>query len=81
MWQEVAGLCGFWDGSYENGKCGSDIILMAFSEPQGWSTFYKKRGPVPGHNSLDAEMGGCGMLIDSIQQWIESAPAKSGRFE
>ena len=29
----------------------------------------QKCGPVSGHNSLDAEVGGCGMLIDSIHQW------------
>ena len=33
-WQEVTGACGFWDGSYDNGKCGGGIVLMAFSEQQ-----------------------------------------------
>ena len=40
-------------------------------EPHGWFPFYKKCGPVPGKSSLDAEMGGCGMLIDTLQQWME----------
>ena len=30
-WQEVTGVCGFWDGSHDNGKCGRSIVLMAFS--------------------------------------------------
>ena len=70
-WQEVTGVCGFWNGSYDNGKCGGGIVLMAFSESHGWSTFYKKCGPVPGNSSLDAEIAGCGMLIDNLNQWME----------
>ena len=58
-WPEVAGLCGFWDGSCDNGYCGSGILIMAYSDLQGWSTFYEKCGLVPGKKSLDAEMGGC----------------------
>ena len=30
-WHEVLGICGFWDGSFDNGKCGGGIVLMAFS--------------------------------------------------
>ena len=44
---------------------------MAFSDPHGWFPFHKKCGPVPGKSSLKAEMGGCGMLIDNSQQWME----------
>ena len=58
-WPEVAGVCGFWDGSCDNGYCGSGIVIMAYSDLQGWSTFYEKCGLVPGKKSLDAEMGGC----------------------
>ena len=38
---EEAGVCGFWDGSYDKGKCGGGIVRMAFSKPHGWFTFYK----------------------------------------
>ena len=41
---------------------------MAFSELHG--CFYKKCAPAPGNSSMDAEMGGCGMLIDNLQQWM-----------
>ena len=75
-WQEVTGVCGFWDGSNDNGKCGGGIVLMAFSEPHGWFTFYKQCGPAPGNSSLDAEMGGCGMLIDNVHQWMEKCARK-----
>ena len=68
---EVTGLCRFWDGSCDNGNCVSGIVIMAFSDQHGCSTFYKKCGPVPGNNSLDAEMGGCGMLVDNSRQWID----------
>ena len=29
----------------------------------------KRCGPVPGTNSLDAERGGCAMLIESLKTW------------
>ena len=28
LWSEVIGLCGFWDGSCDNGKCGAGIMIM-----------------------------------------------------
>ena len=31
----------------------------------------KKCSLALGNSSLDAEMGGCGMLIDNFQQWME----------
>ena len=70
-WPEVTGLCGFWAGSCDNGNCDRGIVIMAYSDLHGWLTFYKKCGPVPLNNSLDAEMGGCGMLTDHLRQWID----------
>ena len=70
-WSEVTGLCGFRVGSNDNGNCGRGTVIMAYSDLQGWFTFYKKCGPVPGNNSLDAEMGGCGTLMDNLRQWID----------
>ena len=46
-WPEVSGLCGFWDRSCHKGNCGSGVVIMAYSNLHGWSTFYKKCGPVP----------------------------------
>ena len=66
-WRDVLGICGFWDGCFDIGKCGRCIFLMVFSELHGWFPFNKKCGPVPGNSSMDAEMGGCGMLIDILQ--------------
>ena len=71
-WPEATGLCGFWHGSCDNGNCGSGIVIMACSDLHGWSTFYKKCGPVPGVDSLDAELGGCGMLMDNLCHWIDN---------
>ena len=78
VWQEVTGECGFWDGSHDNGKCGGGIVLMAFSEPHGWFTFYKKvwplyQGKVPW--MLKWVDAGC-LLTIYINGW-KSAPAKS----
>ena len=59
-WAEVTGLCGFWDGSCDNGNCGAGILIKACSDLQGWIPVYKKCGPALGHNSLDAELGADG---------------------
>ena len=47
---------------------GCGIVIMAYSDPHGWFTFCS---PVPGNNSLVAEMGGCGVLMDNLRQWID----------
>ena len=69
-WEEVTGFSGFWDGSFDNGRCGRAIVFMAFSELHGC-------GLVPRNCSMDAKMGGCGMLVDNLQQWVR--PLKAGR--
>ena len=74
VWSEVTGLCGFWDGSCENGKCGAGIMIQAFTDALGWAPIHKKCGPVQGQNSLDAELGGCGMLMENLRQWIDKSP-------
>ena len=70
-WHEVLGICGIWDGTFDNGKCGGCIVLMAFLEPHGCFPFFKRCGSVLGNSSMDAEMGGSGMLIDNLRQWLE----------
>ena len=67
-WQEVAVVCRFWDGSYDNGKCGGSIVLMAFSEPHG--ALYQ--GIVPW--MLKWVDAGC-LLTIYINVW-KSAPLK-----
>ena len=59
VWSEVIGLCGFWDGSCDNGKCVASTMIMACSEVLGRFPIYKKCGPVVGQNFLGAELGGC----------------------
>ena len=70
-WHEVLSICGLWDGSFDNGKCRSGIVLMTFSVLQRWYPFYKRCGPVPGNSSMDAEMGGCAHA-ESVQQLNQS---------
>ena len=44
---------------------------MAFSVLHGLFPLYKKCGPVPTNSFMDVEMGGCGMLSDNVQKWME----------
>ena len=39
-------------------------MIQAFTESLGWVTFYNKCGQVIGQNSLDAELGVRGMLLE-----------------
>ena len=70
---EVTGLCGFWDGSCDNGKCGAGIVIQAFVESLCWVPIYKKCGPVTGQNTLDAKLEGCGMLTENLRPWIDKS--------
>ena len=71
IWSEVAGLCGFWDGSCERCVCGAGRMIKVFTQALGWVTIHEKFGPVPGRNSLDAEPSGCAMLMNNLCQWID----------
>ena len=67
---EVTGICGFWDGSCNNNMRGAGIAFLLYTRDTGWITWHKKCELVPGTNSLDAERGGCAMLIESLQEWL-----------
>ena len=43
----------------------------------GWVMRYKKNGPVEGSNSLDAELGGCATLIESLKIWLRKCGKSS----
>ena len=73
-WSGVTSQCGFWDGSCESGTCGDGVMIQAFTKTLGWAPVLKKKnGPVLGRNSLDAEVGGCGMLMEILSQWIDKS--------
>ena len=63
--QEVTGVCGFSDGSFDNGKCGRSHCPHGLLGIARMVYFPQKCGPVPGNSSFDAEMGGWGMVIDN----------------
>ena len=69
-WSEVKGICGFWDGSCNDNICGAGVIVLLFSPKTGWITIQKKCRPAPGTYSLDAEFGGCAMLIENLNFWL-----------
>ena len=62
----VTGLCGFgWAGDVTTAVAG--VVLG----PTRLVYFSHQCGPVPRSSSLDAEMGGCGMLMNNLRQWID----------
>ena len=65
VWSEVTGLCGFWDGSCENGQ--------ELTKTLGRTPINTKCGRVRCRPSLDAELGGCGMLMENLSQWIDTS--------
>ena len=77
-WSDVTGLCGFWDGSCDYGNCGCGIVIMAHSDLHDWSAFNKKCWPVPGVTSVDAELGGCGMLVENLCRWVDKCARQKG---
>ena len=48
-------------------------MVQACTETLGWVLVCKKCGPVTGQNFLDAEMGGCGILLETLRPWIEKS--------
>ena len=71
VWSEVTGLCSLWGGGCERGACGAGTLIQVFTQTLKWATVYKKCGPVPGQNSLDAGKGGCAVLMSNGSQWID----------
>ena len=41
VWSEVTILCGFLDGSFENGTCGAGIMIQIFTKPLGGTSITK----------------------------------------
>ena len=72
-WSEFTGLCGFAGGSCGNGKWEASIMIKAFTKTLGWVPIYKKCGLVTGQSSLDADLGGCGMLKTCVPGWTRVA--------
>ena len=54
-------------------RVGAGITIRVFTHSLGWDFFFKKKktGPVLGRNSLDAELGGYGMLLENVSQCID----------
>ena len=61
VWSEVTRLCRFWDGS-----CDRPL-------PKHLGSCLQKMWTVTGQNSLDAELGGCGMLLENLRPWIDKS--------
>ena len=48
-------------------------VIHAFTKTLGWVPICKKCWAVTGQNSLDAELGGCGMQLENLRPWIDNS--------
>ena len=48
-------------------------MIQVFIKTLGWATVQQQCGRDLGLNSLDAEQGGCGMLMENWSQWIDKS--------
>ena len=55
----------FWMAVAILGQCGTGVMIQAFIVSLGWVPIHKKCGPVI-QNSLDAKLGGCGVLMNDF---------------
>ena len=46
-------------------------MLQVFTKTLGWAAVQKECGPVLGRNSRDAELGGCGRLMENLCRGID----------
>ena len=72
-WSEVTGLCGFRGWQLRKRK------VLGWHDPglrrNTWlgPNLQKKCGLVTGRNSLDAELGSCGMLMENSRPWLDKS--------
>ena len=64
-------------GGCNDRVCGAGITISIFIQGLASVVRYKKCGPVEGSNSLDAELGGCAMLIESLKIWLRKVVLSS----
>ena len=76
-WTKVTRICGFWHGSCNDNVCGAGITISFSIQVLGWVTRYKKCGSVEVSNSLDARLGVCAMLIESLKIWMQKCGKSS----
>ena len=71
VWQDVRGMCGFWEGSCRAIGSGERMWEKMFSRALGWHTVNNKCEHVPKKNALDVEISGCEILIECMGEWID----------
>ena len=69
-WQDVLEICGFWDYRCRATGCGAGMLAKLFTRALSWHTVNKQCAPVPKANALDAEIGGCEMLMECVGRWV-----------
>ena len=65
---EVAGLCGFLDGSGERGVYGAGMLINFFHAGSGMGQDTRR---VRTCVRLDADIKGCAMLMSNLNQWVD----------
>ena len=52
--------------TFSGEQFGAGIMIQVFNKTLGWVPIHRKCGLVRGRSSLDAELGGCGMLMEIL---------------
>ena len=73
-WSEVTGLCVFWDGSCDEGKCGAGLVSQPSTKTLGWVHVHKKK-MWAGNAS---EFPGCRIwrlwhVVEKFASWIDKS--------
>ena len=68
---QMTRICGFRNGSFRNNVYGTGMWNNIFTPTLGWYTLHKRCERVLDGNSLEAEISGCWMLIESMKKWVD----------
>ena len=54
------------------GVCGAGMLIEVFTQALGWVTIHTNADRCLTPNSLDAEIGGCALLVSNWNHWVDT---------
>ena len=75
MWcgPKLPACAGFGTAGVSEARAVQGIMIQVFTKTLWWATSHKECGPAPGRNPLDAELGGCAVLMKNLGQWTDKS--------